>query len=54
MMAVVFAPQDEILEHVARVKRNAVGSDPQAMAIRTLAEEAVQQVSDGNPIIPVF
>lgn len=54
MMAVVFAAQDEILEHVARVKRNAVGSDPQAMAIRTLAEEAVRQVSDGNPILPVF
>lgn len=54
MMAVVFAPQDEILEQVARVKRNAVGGDPQAMAIRTLAEEAVRQVSDGNPIMPVF
>lgn len=54
MMAVVFASQDEILEHVARVKRNAVGGDPQAMAVRTLAEEAVQQVSDGNPIMPVF
>ena len=54
MMAVVFASQDEILEHVARVKRNAVGNDPQAMGIRALAEEAVREVSDGNPIMPVF
>ena len=54
MMAVVFKSQDDILEHVARVKRNAVGNDPQAMAIRALAEEAVREVSDGNPIVPVF
>ena len=54
MMAVVFAPQDNILEHVARVKRNAVGGDPQAMAIRSLAEEAVRQVSKGNLILPAF
>ena len=54
MMAVVFAPQDQILEDVARVKHNAVGGDPQAMAIRSLAEEAVQQVSEGNLIVPVF
>lgn len=53
-MAVAFVPQDHILEHVARVKRNAVGSDPQAMAIRALAETAAQEVSEGNPILPVF
>ena len=53
-MAVTFAPQDQVLEQVARVKRNSVGSDPQAMAVRTLAETAAQEVSDGNLILPVF
>ncbi len=54
MMAVTFAPQDEILEHVARVRRNAVGDDPQAIAIRSLADEAARAASEGNPILPVF
>ena len=53
-MVMVFAAQDRILEHVARVKRNSVGNDPQAIAIRALADEALQQVSEGNPILPVF
>ena len=53
-MAVAFAPQDNILEQVARVRRNSVGSDPQAMAVRALADTAAQQVSEGNLILPVF
>lgn len=53
-MTVVFRAQDPILEHISRVKRNSVGNDPQAMAIRSLADEALKQVSEGNLVLPVF
>ena len=53
-MVVAFWPQDRVLEHIARVKRNSVGDDPQAIAIRALADQALQQVAEGNPVLPVF
>ncbi len=54
MMAVTFTAQDKVLEQIAQVKRNAVGTDPQAMAIRSLADQAVREVAEGNPVLPVF
>ena len=53
-MVVAFQAQDQVLEHIARVKRNAVGGDPQAVAIRNLADEARRQIAEGNPVLPVF
>ncbi len=54
MMAVSFAPQDQILEHVEKVRRNSVGNDPQAISIRALAKDALSEVSNGNLILPTF
>ena len=54
MMAVTFVPQDQVLEHIAKVKRNSVGNTPQALAIRALAQDAVREVAEGNLILKVF
>ena len=53
-MTVVFSQQDAVLETIRRIRHNSIGADPEAVARRKLADEALSTAADGNPIFRVF
>ena len=53
-MTVVFCQQDAVLETIRRIRHNSIGADPEAVARRKLADEALSTAADGNPIFRVF
>ncbi len=53
-MSVVYSPQEQIEEKIARVKANSVGDDAAATERRSLADCALSEIVRGNPIYRVF
>ncbi len=53
-MSVVLTSQESIKQKICRVKENSVGDDPAAVGRRKLADCALQEIVNGNPIFPVF
>ena len=53
-MTVVFCLQDTVLETIRRIRHNSIGADPEAVARRKLADEALSASAEGSPIFRVF
>ena len=53
-MTVVFSQQDAVLETIRRIRHNSIGADPEAVARRKLADEALSAAADSRPIFRVF
>ena len=53
-MTVVYTPQDQIEETIAKVKENSVGDDAAAVERRKLADLALSEIVQGNPVYRMF
>ena len=51
-MTVVFCLQDAVLETIRRIRHNSIGADPEAVARRKLADEALSASAEGGPNLP--
>ena len=49
-MSIAFSQQDAVTDHIKRVRHNSVGADPQVLARRQLADEALTVAAKGQPI----
>lgn len=53
-MTVVYTTQEQIEEKIAKVKENSVGDDAAAVERRKLADLALSEIVQGNPVYRVF
>ena len=53
-MSVAFVSQDEVTDHVQRVRHHSIGADPTAIARRQNADEALTAQAAGQPLWRVF
>lgn len=52
--SVVVCLQDDVIDHIKRVRHNAVGADPETLRRTALANEALEAIAARQPIYRVF
>ena len=53
-MAIAFNSQDSVSDHIKRVRHNSVGADPEVLARRQLADEALTAIASGQRIYRMY
>ena len=53
-MTVAFVSQDQVTDHIQRVRHHSIGADPTAIARRQNADEALASQAAGQPVWRVF